>query len=195
MSMRYLRRTGITVAALAVCGALTAVALAGGTSAATPLRIHAEFESTLVPAADQPADCPPPFLLVIGNGVGSGTHISNHAAGTAQECSLPTVDSTGTPIFDVHGKGTYTTPDGSVLYLIYHETSENPFVLPPPWTLHDRGQWDIDGNLSTGRFHGATGHGTIKADVPITCDEAFNCTARVAADYDGTISFSPLGSN
>ena len=29
--------------------------------------------------------------------------------------------------FDVHGTGTYTVDDGSVLYLVYHEHSESPF--------------------------------------------------------------------
>jgi hypothetical protein len=161
------------------------------------MHIHADFDSVLVAPQDQPADCPPPYLLVLGNGFGSGDHVGGHAPGVAAECSLPTADSTGKPIFDVHGKGTYTAPDGSVMYLLYHEVSENPFVLPPgippdpTYVLHDNGQWDIEPNLSTGRFHGATGHGTIVATVPIFCDQFFNCDARVSAEYVGTITFRP----
>jgi len=188
MEKRYLRRLALTVAIGVAAGMVTAVGLAQQQSAATPLRIHAEFDSALILTGS--ADCQAPYLLVAGSGIGSGNHISNHAAGTAAECSLPTADAHGTPIFDVHGKGTYTTPDGSVLYLLYHEQSENPFVLPMPWVLHDRGEWDVEPDLSTGRFHGATGLCTISADVPITCDSHFNCIAHVSADYAGTISFA-----
>jgi hypothetical protein len=192
MRKKYLWRLGVAVAVATAATVLAAVALAAKESAPTPLVIHAEFNSILVPFDQQPDDCQPPFLLVRGTGIGSGQHIGAFAAGTAAECSLPTVDENFVPIFDVHGKGTFTAPDGSVLYLDYRETSENPFVLPPPWVLHDRGTFEVNGNLSTGRFHGATGHGTISADVPITCDVSFNCAAHPVADYVGTISF-PTG--
>lgn len=190
MFTMHLRRAGVAVAAVMAAGAITAVAPAGKGGTA-PLHIEATFDSVLVAPQDQPADCPAAqgFLLVRGHGTGSGNHISSHAPGTAEECSLPVGE-----VFDVHGKGTFTAPDGSVLYLVYHEQSENPFTQPPgippdpTFVLHDNGLWDVDPDLSTGRFHGATGHGTITAEVPIFCDQFFNCTATVHASYDGTIT-------
>ncbi|HUR33572.1 MAG TPA: hypothetical protein VM032_07235, partial [Vicinamibacterales bacterium] len=73
--------------------------------------------------------------------------------------------------------------------------SENPFTTapgPPPgpqWTLHDTGTWTIDPVLSTGRFKGATGSGTIVAEVPIYLVGG-QFVANVSADYVGTIVFA-----
>jgi len=96
-----------------------------------------------------------------------------------------------TTYFDVTGKGTYMTPDGSVMYLEYHEHSESPFnpdgsIRTPPFTLHDCGVWTINGNLSTGIFHGATGSGGITAFVPVRPD----FSAPVFADYIGTMTLA-----
>jgi hypothetical protein len=85
MGKRYVWRLGLVVAAVTAAGAVTALALAARQSAATPFIIHAEFDSVLVPFDQQPADCRPPFLLVRGTGIGSGTHISYHAVGAAEE--------------------------------------------------------------------------------------------------------------
>jgi hypothetical protein len=199
MVKRYVLRTFFGFAALAAAAALTEMAVsAKQPPPPAPFSIHAEFDSVLLPqgAPDCPVvdenGAPTGLLLVQGIGIGAGTRISNHAAGTAQECSLPV----GLE-FHVTGKGTYTAPDGSVLYLHYHEISENPFTTPPglppdpQWTLHDHGTWTIDPDLSTGRFHGATGSGTITAEVPIYLD--FNTgqfLAHVFADYVGTIVFA-----
>jgi hypothetical protein len=92
----------------------------------------------------------------------------------------------GASFFDVHGKGAYMTKDGSVLYLTYHELSENPFALGgvPPFDLHDCGVWSVDGSASTGIFHGATGSGTITATVPVRAD----FSAHVSADYVGSLT-------
>jgi hypothetical protein len=96
---------------------------------------------------------------------------------------------TGKPWFDVHGTGTYTVKDGSVLYLVYHEHSESPFeadgktIRKPPFTLHDCGFWQVDPNRSTGTFHGATGSGKILANVPVRLDYS----SSVFATYDGII--------
>src|SRR5262249_25600980 len=50
--------------------------------------------------------------------------------------------------------------------------------------LHDCGVWQVDGKTSTGIFHGATGSGTITADVPVAAD----FSAIVSADYIGKIT-------
>jgi len=95
----------------------------------------------------------------------------------------------GKPWFDVHGTGTYTVKNGSVLFLTYHEHSESPFqadgktIRQPPFTLHDCGFWQVDPNRSTGIFHGATGSGKIKATVPVRLD----FSSSVFAIYDGKI--------
>ena len=92
-----------------------------------------------------------------------------------------------TPYFDVHGKGTYMTTDGSVLYLGLPRAVAEPVHLrvgAPPFVLHDCGDLNVDPNLSTGIFHGATGNGTITADVPVRAD----FSAPVSADYIGTIT-------
>jgi hypothetical protein len=199
MAKRNVLRTGLGVAAIAAAAALSGVAISAKQPPPhAPFNILSVFDSVLLPEGTP--DCPvvdqngipTGLLLVQGVGLGSGPRISDHAAGTAQECSLPV----GTE-FHVTGKGTYTAPDGSVLYLHYLEVSENPFTTPPglppnpQWTLHDRGTWTIDPDLSTGRFHGATGSGTITAEVPIFLD--FNTgqfSAHVFADYVGTILFA-----
>ena len=198
MATRYLRMIWLLVATAGVAAAVTAVAPGSGPM---PAAIHAEFESA-VNFAGTP-DCPVASgaLLVQGRGIGTGTFGPfNRAIGTAAECSSGVFPGPGVappqlgtchniapgqPYFDVHGKGTYMTSDGSVLYLVYHELSENPFIFGnPPFNLHDCGIWDVDPNLSTGIFHGATGHGQIEATVPVRAD----FSAHVSADYVGTIT-------
>ena len=96
---------------------------------------------------------------------------------------------TGKSWFDVHGTGTYTVEDGSVLYLVYHEHSESPFqadgktIRKAPFTLHDCGFWQVDPDRSTGIFHGATGSGKILATVPVRLDYS----SSVFATYEGII--------
>jgi hypothetical protein len=97
----------------------------------------------------------------------------------------------GQPFFDVHGTGFYMTKDGSVLYLVYHEMSANPFIFgAPPFVLHDCGVWKVDpANNSTGVFAGATGSGKITADVPVNAD----FSAHVSATYTGSVTLADGG--
>jgi len=215
MARQYLRLIWLLVAMAGLAGAITAVSPGSGPM---PAAIHAEFESA--PNFAGSADCPVSSgaVLVEGRGVGTGTFGRyNTAIGTAQECSsgvffgtpgyfppppLGTCTNIGpnTTYFDVSGKGTYMTADGSVLYLEYHEHSESPFnadgtIRTPPFTLHDCGTWTIRSDLSTGIFHGATGSGGIVAVVPVR----FDFSAPVFADYTGTMTLvdgaaSPLRS-
>ena len=201
MAKRYLPQIWIVVAVTGLAGLITAVAPGGGPM---PAAIHAEFESA--PNFGGSADCPVSSgaVLVEGRGIGTGTFGPfSRAIGTAQECSSGVFFPVGPPpalgtcnnippnttYFDVSGKGTYMTADGSVLYLEYHEHSESPFnpdgsIRTPPFTLHDCGVWTINPNLSTGIFHGATGSGGITAVVPVRLD----FSAPVFADYTGTMT-------
>jgi hypothetical protein len=201
MENRYMRQIWLVVAVAALAGAITAVAPGSGPM---PAAIHATFESA--PNFFGNADCPASSgaVLVEGRGTATGTFGPfNSAIGTAQECSSGVFFPVGPPpqlgncnnippnttYFDVTGKGSYITPDGSVMYLVYHEHSESPFnpdgsIRTPPFTLHDCGTWSIDGSRSTGIFHGATGTGGITAFVPVRLD----FSAPVFADYIGTMT-------
>ena len=150
-------------------------------------------------------------MLVEGRGTGTAfIGPVKNAVGTAAECSRGVILNkagyhspntgtfadcdnnkflTGKSWFDVHGTGTYTVEDGSVLWLVYHEHSESPFqadgktIRVAPFTLHDCGFWQVDPNKSTGIFHGATGSGKILATVPVRLDYS----SSVFATYDGKI--------
>src|SRR5262245_30352354 len=203
MARRYMRQILLVVAVAGLAGLITAVAPGGPPQ---PAAIHATFESA--PNFAGNADCPVSSgaVLVEGRGTATGTFGPyDSAIGTAQECSSGVFFPVGPPpqlgdcdnippnttYFDVLGKGTYMTPDGSVMYLEYHEHSESPFnpdgsIRTPPFTLHDCGVWTINGNLSTGIFHGATGTGGISAFVPVRAD----FSAPVFADYIGTMTLA-----
>jgi len=202
MARKNLRLICLLVAAAGLAAAITAASALG--SGPIPAAIHATFESA--PNFAGSADCPASSgaVLVEGRGTATGTFGAfSSAIGTAQECSAAAFAGPGGPpqlgtcnnippnsvFFDVTGKGSYTTPDGSVMYLVYHEHSESPFnpdgtIRTPPFTLHDCGTWSIDGNASTGVFHGATGSGGITAVVPVRPD----FSAPVFADYIGTMT-------
>jgi hypothetical protein len=173
--------------------------------------IQAQFDSA--PNFAGSPDCPASSgaVLVEGRGVGNAfIGPVDTAVGTAAECSRGVilnkpgyhVPNTGTfadcennkfvkgkSWFDVHGTGTYTLKNGSVLYLVYHEHSESPFkadgktIRVAPFTLHDCGFWQVDPNKSTGIFHGATGSGKILATVPVRIDYS----SSVFATYQGII--------
>ena len=203
MATRYMRQVMLVIAVAGLAGLITAVAPGGPPM---PAAIHATFESA--PNFLGSADCPVSSgaVLVEGRGTATGTFGAfNSAIGTAQECSSGAFAGPGGPpqlgsctnigpnsvYFDVSGKGSYTTPDGSVMYLVYHEHSESPFnpdgsIRTPPFTLHDCGTWSIDGARSTGIFHGATGSGGITANVPVRLD----FSAPVFADYIGTMTLA-----
>jgi hypothetical protein len=196
----------LVVLLVAVAGLAAAITAAAVGSGPMPAAIHATFESA--PNFAGSADCPASTgaVLVEGRGTATGTFGPfNSAIGTAQECSSGAFAGPGGPpqlgtcnnippnsvYFDVSGKGTYTTADGSVMYLQYHEHSESPFnpdgtIRTPPFTLHDCGTWSINPNLSTGIFHGATGSGGITAFVPVRLD----FSAPVFADYIGTMTLA-----
>jgi hypothetical protein len=176
------------------------VGVAAGLGGSSGVTLHANFDSFV---SSPTADCPSlkgVQVLVLGRGVATGGMPGGFksAVGTAAECSsgqkagtaIPTLANchnipAGQPFFDVHGKGFYMTKDGSVLRLIYHEISKNPFIEgKPPFELHDCGVWQVDGANSTGIFHGATGNGTITADVPVRADYS----AHVQAIYAGDIT-------
>jgi hypothetical protein len=175
--------------------------------------IQAQFESAPNFAGAPFCPAKPPYGPVLVEGRGIGTAFIGpveNAVGTAAECSRGVILNrpgyhspnagtfvdcdnnkylTGKSWFDVHGTGTYTVKDGSVLYLVYHEHSESPFqadgktIRQPPFTLHDCGFWQVDPNKSTGIFHGATGSGKILANVPVRLDYS----SSVFATYQGTI--------
>jgi hypothetical protein len=175
--------------------------------------IQAQFESAPNFAGAPFCPAKPPYGPVLVEGRGTGTAFIGpikNAVGTAAECSRgvilnrpgyhsPNVGQfsgcennkflTGKSWFDVHGTGTYTVDNGSVLYLVYHEHSESPFqadgktIRKPPFTLHDCGFWQVDPNKSTGIFHGATGSGKILANVPVRLDYS----SSVFATYQGII--------
>jgi hypothetical protein len=168
----------------------------GGSSGVT---LKADFTSFVAPPTQA---CPPlkgTQVLVLGRGVATGAMPGGFksAIGTAAECSAGQKAGTpvpalanchniqaGQPFFNVHGMGFYETKDGSVMRLVYHEISKNPFIAgKPPFELHDCGVWTVDGAHSTGKFYGATGNGTITADVPVNAD----FSAHVHATYAGTI--------
>ncbi len=194
------RRLGAVAAVVVLAGVLTTAAL-GRASGPTAVSLHAEFDSAV---SNPTAACPSlggTQVLVLGRGIGTGGPLGkfDRAVGTAAECSqghfldgvpVPVLGNChnvtpGAPFFDVHGSGFYMTKDGSVLYLVYHEISENPFIFgQPPFELHDCGVWQVDGARSTGIFEGATGNGTITADVPVRAD----FSAHVSADYVGTVT-------
>jgi len=185
--------TGLTIG-------LTAMAATKTAKVTNAVVAHAAFRSVVAPPT---ADCPSlnkKQVLVLGRGEALGGPFGsfNTAVGTAAECSqgqnagtpVPALGNchnvpAGKPFFHVHGKGFYMTPDGSVINLVYEELSQNPFVFgAPPFSLHDCGVWQVDGKTSTGIFHGATGTGTITADVPVAAD----FSAIVSADYVGKIT-------
>src|SRR5689334_12246665 len=134
-TMRYIC---LLVALAGLTGAIAAVAPAAPSSSAP---IVADFESYV--NFNGNADCPVASgaVLVEGRGVATGPFGKyGSAIGTAAECSAPAGGpppqlgdchniQPGHSFFDVHGKGVYVTKDGSVLALVYHELSENPFEL------------------------------------------------------------------
>jgi hypothetical protein len=191
----------IGLAAATVLTAGLAAAAATKTAKVTKVVVaQASFRSVVAPAT---ADCPSlnkTQVLVLGRGEALGGPFGsfNTAVGTAAECSqgqgaktpVPKLGNcnnvpAGKPFFHVHGKGFYMTPDGSVLYLIYEELSQNPFIFgAPPFNLHDCGVWQVDGKKSTGIFHNAKGTGSITANVPVAAD----FSAKVSATYAGKIT-------
>jgi hypothetical protein len=200
MGLKNARGFVLLIAATGLAGALTAMAAVATAKVTTGVVASASFRSVVAAAT---ADCPSlgrKQVLVLGRGEALGGPFGsfNTAVGTAAECSQGTSPPTPvpklgncnnvrakTPFFHVHGKGFYMTPDGSVLYLIYEELSENPFVFgAPPFNLHDCGVWQVDGKASTGIFHGAKGSGSITANVPVAAD----FSAIVSADYIGKIT-------
>ena len=200
MGLKNARGVVLLVAATALAGGLAAMAAVKTAKVTKAVVAHASFRSVV---AAPTADCPSlnkKQVLVLGRGEGLGGPFGsfNTAAGTAAECSqgvgpttpVPTLGNCNnvppkTPFFHVHGNGFYMTPDGSVLYLIYEELSQNPFIFgAPPFNLHDCGVWQVDGKASTGIFHGSKGSGSITADVPVAAD----FSAIVSADYVGKIT-------
>src|SRR5262245_44692534 len=202
MAKRFLRAAVLGVAMLALAGLLTAGASAKQTDSVGS--IVADFESYVNFAGS--ADCPPSSgaVLVEGRGTATGPFGQfGNAIGTAAECSAPGF---GAPphlgtcdpstirtflFFDVHGKGVYVTPDGSVLALTYHELSENPFELfPLPFFLHDCGIWTVDRAHATGIFAGAAGHGGSTASVPVRPDFSATVNATYTPDANGAITLA-----
>jgi hypothetical protein len=215
MGNKYLRSTVLAVVIAGVVGVLAGSATAGpphgppgppGPSSA----INADFES-YVNFTGNPALCSTPgAILVEGRGTATGPFGKfGSAIGTAAECSAGVFDAIsnpaphlgnctppfpGVPYFDVHGQGVYVTNDGSALYLTYHELSENPFAFFPPngpglpFFLHDCGIYTVDGADSTGIFHGATGHGSISATVPVRTDFSAHVLAAYTPDPDGALT-------
>jgi len=200
MGLKNARGVVLLVAATGVAGALAARAAVATAKVTSPVASNASFRSVV---AAPTADCPSlnkKQVLVLGRGQALGGPFGsfNYAFGTAAECSqgqnagapIPALGNcnnvpAGKPFFHVHGKGFYMTEDGSVLYLIYEELSQNPFIFgAPPFALHDCGVWQVDGKRSTGIFHGAKGTGSITADVPVAAD----FSAKVSADYIGKIT-------
>jgi hypothetical protein len=193
-------RAVLAAGIVGLAGLLTAVAPAKPTPSSSA--IVADFESYV--NFNGNAFCPASSgaVLVEGRGTATGPFGKfGSAIGTATECSAPGF---GAPpqlgtcdpstirthaFFDVHGQGVYVTKDGSVLYLSYHELSENPFELfPLPFFLHDCGVWTVDPTrASTGIFAGATGGGQISAVVPVRTD----FSAHVNAMYTGTLTLVP----
>ena len=191
MKGRSSRRFTLVFAAVATLASLAAIGVAGAFAAGAPgdkgarLHIDAEFNSYLDFAGNE--RCHPPLLLVIGVGTAKGTHLSSRSTATAEECSD---DQINPGFFVVHGMGTFKTPNGDELYLDYHETSNAPdFTVDPcDCVLHDRGTFTVVGG--TGRFAGATGSGSISAEVPIFfdfTDPVHPLKAHVTAQYEGTI--------
>jgi hypothetical protein len=211
MFRRYVTSATLVVAIVGMAGV---VAGCGSPPNSGIVRnIHAQFESAPNFAGSPSCPAKPPYGPVLVQGRGTGTAFIGpleNAVGTAAECSRgvllnrPGYHSPNTgdfadcdnnkylegkPWFDVHGTGTYTVEDGSVLYLVYQEHSESPFqadgktIRTPPFTLHDCGFWQVDPDKSTGIFHGATGSGKILATVPVRPDYS----APVFATYEGKI--------
>lgn len=195
-------RLVLVVAIAGLMGALATVAGGAAQKRTMAVSLHANFDSFV---SNPTKDCPSLHkvqVLVLGRGVATGAMSAKYksAVGTAAECSkgqnagtaIPTLGNchnikAGSPFFDVHGKGFYMTPDGSVLHLVYHELSKNPFISgKPPFNLHDCGAWQVDGAASTGIFHGASGTGSISANVPVRAD----FSAHVEATYAGTITLA-----
>jgi hypothetical protein len=200
MGLKSARGVVLLVVATAVAGGLAAWAAVATAKVSSDVVSNASFRSVVAPAT---ADCPSlnkKQVLVLGRGQALGGPFGsfNYAFGTAAECSqgqnagtaVPALGNchnvpAGKPFFHVHGKGFYMTEDGSVLYLVYEELSQNPFIFgAPPFALHDCGVWQVDGKKSTGIFHGAKGSGSISADVPVAAD----FSAKVSADYVGKIT-------
>jgi len=200
MGLKRVQGVVLLVAATGLAGGLAAWAAVKTAKATSGVVANASFRSVVAPAT---ADCPSlnkKQVLVLGRGQALGGPFGsfNYAFGTAAECSqgqnagapVPALGNchnvpAGKPFFHVHGKGFYMTEDGSVLYLVYEELSQNPFIFgAPPFALHDCGVWQVDGKASTGIFHGAKGTGSISADVPVAAD----FSAKVSADYVGKIT-------
>jgi hypothetical protein len=187
----------------------------------TPVTINASFDSFVNFNGNSFCPAAPPSgpVLVEGRGVATGPFGKfDSAIGTAEECSsgvfafIPGTNipnpgyqppdpslgcsniAPGASYFDVHGQGVYMTKDGSVLYLSYHEVSENPFDLIfsqglGHFSLHDCGKWQVSTDptqVSTGIFAGVTGGGSISATVPIRED----FSAHVNATYVGSLTFA-----
>jgi hypothetical protein len=209
MFRRYMTSATLVVA---IVGSAAMLAGCGSPPNSGVIRnIQAQFDSA--PNFAGSANCPASTGAVLVEGRGIGTAFIGpvtNAVGTAAECSRGVILNkagyhspntglfsncennkylTGKSWFDVHGTGTYTVDNGSVLYLVYHEHSESPFqadgktIRVAPFTLHDCGFWQVDPNKSTGIFHGATGSGKILATVPVRLDYS----SSVFATYDGKI--------
>lgn len=209
MFRRYVTSATLVVAIVGLAGMLTGC---GSPPNRGVIRdISAQFDSA--PNFAGSPDCPASSGAVLVEGRGTGTAFIgpvDKAVGTAAECSRGVILNTpgyhtpntgqfsdcennkflqGKPWFDVHGTGTYTLKNGSVLYLVYHEHSESPFkpdgktIRVAPFVLHDCGFWQVDPNKSTGIFHGATGSGKILATVPVRIDYS----SSVFATYQGVI--------
>ena len=209
MFRKYVTSATLVVAIVGFAGMLTGC---GSPPNSGVIRnIQAQFDSA--PNFAGSPDCPASTGAVLVEGRGVGTAFIgpiDNAVGTAAECSRGVILNKagyhspnagtfadcennkfvkGKSWFDVHGTGTYTVKNGSVLYLVYHEHSESPFqadgktIRVPPFTLHDCGFWQVDPNKSTGIFHGATGSGKILATVPVRLD----FSSSVFATYQGII--------
>lgn len=180
MTTKRIGRRLLVVLAVTVAAGAAATGAAADPPGGARLHISSTFQSALTsapPVLFQSCD----VLLVEATGVASGTHISSHAASYAEECTTPDYVN---GLFYVHGLGTFTAPDGSVLSIEYNEVAPVPdFVNGTPF--HDEGTFVVTGG--TGRFAGATGTGTIVADGVI---DPTDFTAHVTASYDGVIQFS-----
>jgi hypothetical protein len=179
--------TRITRRLLAMLVAVVAAGAAASSGAADShggARLHVESTFQSVLTTNPPVlfqSCDAPALLVVANGTAKGTEISSHATTYAEECTTPDYVNGR---FYVHGLGTFTAPDGSVLSIEYYEDAPVPdFVTGQPF--HDEGTFTITGG--TGRFAGATGSGTVVADGAI---DPATYTATVSASYDGVIQLA-----
>jgi uncharacterized membrane protein YgcG len=180
MRSMHVWRTFAAAAIVVVAAATSAAGAAAGRDHPRQFHIEATFQSVLTtdaPVLFQSCDA----LLVKANGTARGTLLSGHATTYAEECTIP--DYAGGHFY-VHGLGTFTAPDGSMLSIEYHEDAPVPdFVTGTPF--HDEGTFVVTGG--TGRFAGATGSGTLIADGAI---DPVTYVANVSASYDGVIQLA-----